>query len=382
MAQMRFLVGLDQLSLGSRTKCDLLNTEGEVAIPLDTAISPALLNDLKSRSIKGLFVDRDDFLDVDRQLRGLDLMATSRRIEDIRGTIEINKPISEATHREALALARETLTEAGFGHPIDYGAIEDLARRIQSDIRGHQLLMVNHPAGYDPADYLYRHSVNVMVNMLALAGKTSTQDEEARRLATGAFLHDVGKVQVSSTIVTKPGKLTDEEFAQMRDHPFLGLKIAMRGLDITDETCRVILHHHERYDGKGYPLKLGRETISRAGRMMAIIDAFDAMTNDRIYARKITGHQALNRIITDAGSQFDPLLTHEFLSLSGAYPDGCVIELNTGEIGVVRSQNTGNIVSPNVEIHFNPWRRVLPEPRAVNLSRDSSRFIKGEFHTC
>jgi len=218
--------------------------------------------------------------------------------------------------------------------------------------------------------------------MLALAGKTGIEDEEARKLATGAFLHDVGKVQVSSTIVTKPGKLTDEEFAQMRDHPLLGLKIAMRGLDITDETCRVILHHHERYDGKGYPLKLGRETISRAGRMMAIIDAFDAMTNDRIYARKITGHQALNRIIADSGSQFDPLLTHEFLSLSGAYPDGCVIELNTGEIGVVKSQNTGNIVSPNVEIHFNPWRRVLPEPRAVDLSRDSSRFIKGEFHSC
>jgi HD-GYP domain-containing protein (c-di-GMP phosphodiesterase class II) len=112
--------------------------------------------------------------------------------------------------------------------------------------------------------------------------------------------------------------------------------------------------------------------------MMAVIDAYDAMTNDRIYAKKITGHQALNRIIAGAGSHFDPQYAHKFLSISGAYPNGSVVKLNSGEIGVVTSQNPGSIVSPNLELFFTPARKPLPRPRAINLADDSTRFIEGE----
>ena len=116
--------------------------------------------------------------------------------------------------------------------------------------------------------------------------------------------------------------------------------------------------------------------------MMAIIDAFDAMTNDRAYARKLSGHQALNRIITATGSQFDPRYAHEFLSMNGAYPTGSVIELNSGEIGVVTSQNDASVVSPNLQVFYNPSRRELPKPMNVNLTNDSTRFIKGELFSC
>lgn len=376
---MRFLVGLDQLSLGARTKCDLFDTDGDIAVPQDTSISQELITDLKKKPVKGLFVSRDDFLDIDMQSRGLDRLAAVKSMEWIRNSMEFRKPLSEAAHREALSLASETLTEAGYGRPVDYAAIEDLSRHVQSDICKNPFLILNPPKCGNPADYLMTHSVNVMINMLALASKLGVEDVTARKMAVGAFLHDIGKVQVDNAIVEKPGNLTDNEFTQIKNHPLLGLKIVMKGLDITDEACRVVLHHHERFDGKGYPMKLGREAISKGGRMMAIVDAFDAMTNDRVYAKRLTGHHALNRIIADSGAQFDPRLTHEFLSLSGAYPDGSVVELNTGEIGVVTSQNIGNIVSPRLDIYFNPSRKALPKPRSIDLSSDLSRFIKVEF---
>ena len=379
---MRFLVGLDQLSLGARTKCDLFDTDGDIAIPEDTSISQELITGLKMKPVKGLFVSRDDFLDVDRQCRGLDKLAAVKNMGWVRNSIELPKPLSEAAHREALSLASDTLIKAGHGRPIDYGAIEDLSRHVQSDISMNPFLILNPSKGGNPADYLMKHSVNVMINMLSLASRLAVDDVTARKMAVGAFLHDIGKVQVDNAIVEKPGNLTDSEFTRIKDHPLLGLKIVMKGLEITDDACRVVLHHHERFDGKGYPMKLGRDTISQGGRMMAIIDAFDAMTNDRIYAKRLSGHQALNRIISDSGAHFDPQIAHEFLSLSGAYPDGSVVELNTGEIGIVTAQNLGNIVSPRLDIYFNPSRKALPKPRSIDLSSDLSRFIKLEFPDC
>jgi HD-GYP domain-containing protein (c-di-GMP phosphodiesterase class II) len=356
----------------------MYDSEGKVAVSRDTALSPELVSDLKSRSVKGLFAESDDFLTPEKRAPGLDHVAIMRRVEEIRSKADIQKPVSEAIRREALALARETIGEAHIGRPIDYGAIDDLARVVCCDMRSKGFRAVSNPRPGDPYDYLPKHSVNVMMNMLALATKVGLDDDDARKLAVGAFLHDIGKVSVGNTILVKPGKLDEHEFEEMRKHPLMGLRIVMRGLDVGDDACRVVLHHHERFDGRGYPMKLGRDSISVGGRMMAVIDAYDAMTNDRIYAKKLTGHQALSRIIAGSGAQFDPRCAHNFLTISGAYPDGSVVELNTGEISVVTSQTPGSIVSPSVEVFFTPSRRALPKPRMINLSADSSRYIKGE----
>ena len=125
-------------------------------------------------------------------------------------------------------------------------------------------------------------------------------------------------------------------------------------------------------------MKLGREAISPGGRLMAIVDAFDAMTSERVYADRLTQHQALQQIVAGSGTQFDPTYAREFLSIAGAYPNGSVVELNSGEVGVVAEQTSGNIVSPKVEIFFGPSRRPLPKPRSVDLSDDSVRCIRRE----
>ena len=375
---MRFLIGLDQLSLGSRTNCDLLDSKGMVAVPEGTPVSPELLLRLKSRSIKGLFAAQQAFLQAPLPPAVVDMKSFGPVISEMQQRANIEPPVDESDFREAVALTREVLNSARTGSPIDYASIDDLIRHIHSVMRKRDFHLAKSPHREEAGQYLLNHSVNAMFAALAISSRLNFGDDEARQLAKGALLHDVGKVKIDPAILQKPAALNDDEFEQVRKHPSLGLKVVMRGLEIGDEVCRLVLHHHERYDGKGYPMKLGREAISASGRIMAIIDAYDAMTSERIYARRLTPHRAMKEIIAGSGTQFDPGYAKEFLAITGAYPNGSVVELNTGEIGVVTAQSPGNIISPRVEVFFGPSHRPLPDTREVDISTDPARFIKGD----
>jgi len=378
VAQMRFLIGLDQLSLGSRTNCDLLDSRGMVAVPEGTPVSSELLFNLKSRPIKGLFAAQEAFLQPPLPPPVVDMKSLGPVIREMQLRANIDPPVNESDFREAIALTREILNAARMGLPIDYGSVFDFIRHIHVVMRRRNFHLSKNPGKDEVGEYLLNHSINSMFASLAMSSKLNFNDDEVRKLAAGALLHDIGKVKIDSAILQKPAALTDKEFDEMRKHPFFGLKVIMRGMDIGDQACRLVLHHHERYDGKGYPMKLGREAISTGGRIMAIIDAYDAMTSERTYAGKLTPHKAMKEIIAGSGTQFDPNYAREFLGISGAYPNGSVVELNTGEIGVVTGQTPGNIISPKMEIFFGPSHKPLPKTREVDLSADSARFIKGD----
>ncbi|MEO7803861.1 MAG: HD-GYP domain-containing protein [Actinomycetota bacterium] len=126
-------------------------------------------------------------------------------------------------------------------------------------------------------------------------------------LQYGFLLHDVGKIGIPESILSKPGPLTAAEMRVMQTHPLLGVQIVgpmMRALD--DSTIQVIRHHHERYDGNGYPDKLAGKQIPVAARIFSVVDAFDAMTTDRPYRKAMVWEEALLRIQQGAGTQFDP----------------------------------------------------------------------------
>jgi len=375
---MRFLIGLDQLSLGSRTNCDLLDSKGMVAVPEGTPVSPDLLLNLKSRSIKGLFAVQEAFLQPPLPPPVVDKKSLGPVIREMQLRANIDLPVDESDFREAVALTREVLYAARMGLPIDYGSVVDFTRHIHWAMRKRNFHLYKNPGRAEVGEYLLNHSINAMFAALAMSFKLEFSDDDARRLAMGALLHDIGKVKIDSAILQKPAALTNEEFDQVRKHPFFGLKVIMRGLDMGDQVCRLVLHHHERFDGKGYPMKLGRDAISCGGRIMAIIDAYDAMTSERTYAARLTPHRAMKEIIAGSGTQFDPGYTKEFLSITGAYPNGSVVELNTGEIGVVTGQTPGNIISPKVELFFGPSHRPLPRTREIDIAADSARFIKSD----
>lgn len=143
----------------------------------------------------------------------------------------------------------------------------------------------------------------------------------------GFLLHDVGKIGVPDDILLKPGPLDYWEFELMRAHPELGLQIAEPG-GFSQETLDVILNHHERWDGFGYPRGLGRDEIPLTARVFSVADAYDAMTSDRPYRSAMSPRDALHIIHSAAGFAYDPEVVHSFLSLDCLGFDGGASEIN------------------------------------------------------
>ena len=152
---------------------------------------------------------------------------------------------------------------------------------------------------------------------LALAARVDPALVERPDVAYGFFLHDIGKVGIPEHVLSKPGPLDDSEWALMREHPAIGARI-IEPIRFLADAMEIVLSHHERWDGAGYPNGLVGEEIPLTARIFALADSFDAMTSDRPYRSAMTVEAALEEIRRVAGSQFDPRIAAAFLDMASA----------------------------------------------------------------
>ena len=174
-------------------------------------------------------------------------------------------------------------------------------------------LLATFSAALDARDpYLRGHSVRVTSIAESLARRLGWRAERIDALRLGGSLHDVGKIAVNESVLCKPGPLTDEELAEIRTHPVAGARL-IEGVDDLRPALPYVLHHHERWDGAGYPHGLAGEEIPIEARLLGVADAFDAMTSVRSYRPALSVEQALAELQRCAGSQFDPELAGTFV---------------------------------------------------------------------
>ena len=167
--------------------------------------------------------------------------------------------------------------------------------------------------------YTYTHSVNVAAVGTLFAKELDFGEEDLKGFCSGILLHDVGKTKISTDILNKKGKLTEEEFAIVKKHPELGVAILKEtGNSFTDEYT-ITLQHHENYDGTGYPRGLKKDEIHRCGRIARIIDVYDALTTNRSYANAVRPFAALVEMKDKMPNCFDRELLKEFIRFSGPY---------------------------------------------------------------
>jgi len=164
--------------------------------------------------------------------------------------------------------------------------------------------------------YTCGHSERVALLSRHLAQHAKLTGHEVERVYMAGLLHDVGKIGVPEAVLQKTGRLTNEEFEQIKKHPEIGARILQDIKQIKD-IIPGVLHHHERYDGKGYPGGLAGEDIPLMGRIICLADCFDAMTSSRTYRKALPLEVALTEIRRCSGTQFDPRLTEAFLQISG-----------------------------------------------------------------
>ncbi len=165
---------------------------------------------------------------------------------------------------------------------------------------------------YERSQETEAHALRLSEISKKIASKLSLTQKEFDELEVFALLHDIGKVGIDDRILNKPGKLTDEEWIVMRRHPEIGYRIAMASPEL-EVVAEYILSHHERWDGKGYPRGLSGDAIPLLSRIISVADAFDAMTEDRVYRKAMSEEDAVEEIKKNSGTQFDPVVVALFL---------------------------------------------------------------------
>lgn len=197
-------------------------------------------------------------------------------------------------------------------------------RQLYQDLRDMLFATVKSlVAAIDAKDeYTRGHSERVYRYSLQLATRLDLGEEEMRTLSWAALLHDIGKIAISSDILNKPSKLTDEEYRIIKTHPVRGVKV-LEPIPQLRHILPAIRHHHERYDGRGYPDGIAGEEIPFLARILAVADTYDAMYSTRAYRPAQTKEFAIGQIREGAGTQFDPRMAEIFLEmiLSGALED-------------------------------------------------------------
>jgi HD-GYP domain-containing protein (c-di-GMP phosphodiesterase class II) len=273
---------------------------------------------------------------------------------------------NRSAYMHAIDAVREFGAKAKNNKPVSVYQVRDAARSIVDNVLGNKGAMLELSGMKSHDEYTFFHSVNVTILSVALGSLISPNRRFLNSLGVGALMHDIGKMSVDLEVLNKKGPLSAKEWEIMRLHPVHGAETAalMRGLDRS--SIVVILEHHMRYDLDGYPERSPRRPQHLTSRIVALADAYDAMTSRRSYARARPQDEAMEILAKNSGTAFDPGLVRMFTQMMGIYPPRSVVRLTSREIAIVVSANS-DVIKPCVRVIADKDGRFV-DPHDVDLS--------------
>jgi putative nucleotidyltransferase with HDIG domain len=295
------------------------------------------------------------------------------RVARVRETKPV--PASQEVERAALicqeskAAVVSMFEEVRMGKAVDVGGARQLVEDISDSISRNPGAIISLARLKTADDYTYMHSVAVCAMMVALAKQLGLDEAQTRSCGMAGLLHDLGKVAMPVEVLNKPGKLTEAEFDIMKQHPVEGHKMLLAGSGVDPVAIDVVLHHHEKTSGTGYPKGLKGDQISLYSKMGAVCDVYDAITSNRPYKAGWDPAESLRKMAEWANGHFDLMIFQAFVKSMGIYPVGSLIRLKSGRIGVVMEQSNKSLTTPIIKVFYSTKSEMRIAPVIVDLSK-------------
>jgi HD-GYP domain-containing protein (c-di-GMP phosphodiesterase class II) len=309
---------------------------------------------------KTVFVDTE---------RGLAPPSEPRAAHAERNSVEQEFRVAGTVHTLSRATVRELLRAVRIGRTLDSRqVVAAVTSMTQSVLRNPDALLLFAQLRAK-GEYSEAHALDVAIYMITFGRFLQLEARQIEFLGYLGLLQDIGKVRLAAELLEKSGRLSIEEYEQAKLHVRYSQEILRATPGLPSGLAEAAALHHERLDGSGYPKGLRGSEIGRDGLIAGIVDTFDALTVKRPYAEAMSPSAAISMLYKWRGVYFDASLVEQFIRCLGIFPIGSLVELNTGEVGVVIAQNPAKRLLPRVMVIRDAERRPMIPQKLLDLSR-------------
>ena len=367
----RFMLEIDKLPTGRSMDRDLLDEEGNLLVAAGTELTPHLLETLKRRGVEKLAVETPD-LEEEPEPEEVDSPVFSiNQIESFLAEHGIEPAVSSFVRKqcsEALDKCFRDLEENGIA---DVSIIHDIVQEITEEI------LSNTQVAFTLADLilvdpgLHSHSVNVLILFLIISSAMGHPVKLIRDHSTAALLHDIGRIIMRSDRKKKSEAEIDQE------HPEAGYNYLWNLGNIGESALKMVMNHHERYDGHGYPRQIKGTMLSDWDQILILANTYDNLIWNRETGIRSGFHEALSSIIKDGTKSVRKGIIRTAIQTFGHYPPGSWVKLNSGEIGLVASAHPGSPLKPTITVIYDSAGRKHSRPKLLDLTHSQNAYILG-----
>lgn len=351
------------LEPGMKTGKQVYSSDGTILLQSGIILTENYIKNLTDKNIPALYID-DELSEGIEINDAVDLEIKAQAVETIKNIFD------------GLSQIKNVKAKNNFITDEAYFDIRYAINRIMDNLKQNKSGLFNMAEVMSTDLSAYTHSVNVAILSMLVGRSLWLDDKQLVNLGTGALMHDIGRARIPAEIMNKPSALTKEEEKIIQQHPLIGYEMVKSNMTISAMVKTIILMHHERLNGTGYPNGLRAEKINNFVRIVSICDIFEAITSDRAYRKKMPIYQALELLNVQAVNTIDPKICIELRKSIAIYPLGTAVILSNGKKGLIIENRKSHSMRPKVKLTHNEDGSRVSGFKVIDLMKELTLFIE------